>query len=205
MKKKQRPLRATRTTCEQSPREMDKVAIGWMINYAMANKWRVEPLYDLDDLIQEGHLWWREILRRYPTAKTPSHLMSLFKLAYHHHITNLANKRTKEKTVTSFFELEPNVLELEGATFHLLTKQAPQKVRAVLELFTSEEGLKRLRRCRHLRRPNGTRETANEFLRRMTKVYWEDALPDETPLGFWSDRLVPADLAGALQDHFSPS
>lgn len=174
MQKKRRPLRAMRSNRKQTSREMDKVALGWMINYARTNLWRVDSdhggIYGLDDLIQEGHWCWQYVLNRYPKAKDPPHLMSLFKLTFHSHITNLANRKTKDATIAAFFALEPDNLQPEEASLHALLKNAPENVRLLLEFVASEEGRRKLRRCSHLRRRNGTRETADEFYGRLLGV-----------------------------------
>lgn len=149
-------------------REMDRIALGWMVNYAKMHYWRVQSNYlGFDDLISEGHYVWAYVKDKYPKAKTLPHLMSLFKLAFNCHIHTLARKRTKEQTIVQYFEIEPQTLSPEYATLGTLLKNAPENIRDVLELFTSSGGRRGLRGV-HRRRRNGSRETTNDKLCRLT-------------------------------------
>jgi hypothetical protein len=174
-----------RSRVRKQPPTMDAIAIKWMIGYARRNLWRVESgAFDFHDLIQEGHYCWQYVLNKYPKAKDPPHLMALFKLTYCSHITNLANKRTKQQTIQTFFAIEPNEMDLPGNLRPLLA-DAPYTVKQVLTLFTSAKSLTSLR-APSKRRKNGTRETFNDRLCRLA--------------GFPSS----IDLVSELHEYFSP-
>lgn len=67
----------------------------WAIQTALRNRWRVTPLYDLDDLIQEAIIVFLKCQAKYTSVTDPPHFMRLFQIALINRITTLANKRTK--------------------------------------------------------------------------------------------------------------
>lgn len=74
----------------------DKGAEIWLINTAKKNFWRVATWYDLKDLINDGYLCYYTVIERYPHATEPEHIMSLFKRTYINHITDLANRSSRQ-------------------------------------------------------------------------------------------------------------
>jgi len=68
---------------------MDEGARLWTIKVANKEYWRVCRWYDVDDLVQDGVMWWYVTANRYPNAEKP-HLMSLYKMSFARHITDLA-------------------------------------------------------------------------------------------------------------------
>jgi hypothetical protein len=189
MPAKKRPRRAQQVRKnndrqkKNAAKTMDSIALGWMVTYSTHNLWRMPSIYGLDDLIQEGHWCWQYVIHQYPRAKTAAHLMSLFKLTVHSHFTNLSNRKRKEDTILSYFQIEPNDLLLEESTLCYLLRNAPPDIKGVLLMFARH---KHLRQTTHRRKRNGTRETSSEMLCRLA------GLP-ETP-----------DLVGRIRDYFSP-
>ena len=166
---------------------MDDGARGWLIKTARKNLWRVVPIYDLDDLIQEGYLWYAYIINRYPDAVEPEHIMSLFKLCFSQQIHEIANKRTRRSPESCFSDIfnsedaspsEMAEILLESLRddgshmdFSLRLSRAPDYVLDALKLFTEPESLEKLRSVRVFskrakKRPR--RETTNERLCRLT-------------------------------------
>lgn len=68
---------------------MDAGALGWMYKKARCELWRVARFYEMDDLVQDGHVWWYYVCRRYGDRE-PQHRMALFKTCYTNHIHDLA-------------------------------------------------------------------------------------------------------------------
>ena len=164
---------------------MDDGARGWLLRTVTKSYWRVSRWYDLDDLIQEGYSCYYETLSRYPLAADPPHRMALFKLVFMSRLTDLANKRTKsvseicesDLTAASLADghradafLETIAADTDLALAASSLTSAPQYVKDALALFTTEEGLARLRSAyRRVRRGKHlTRETLNERLCRLT-------------------------------------
>ena len=166
---------------------MDDGARRWLLKTARKHYWRISSWYDLDDLIQEGYFAYYYVVRRYPKAISPPHRMALFKLVFNSVICNLANQRTRrveeicmsqlfsddsmmsaDQHVTAFIEsvaADPDISEAVGAL-----AAAPEYVKKSLELFASEDGLRRLR-AEYRKVPTGKhlrRETLNERLCRLT-------------------------------------
>lgn len=163
---------------------MDDGARGWLVKAASKHYWRVSRWIDFDDLIQEGHWVWASMLQRYPTATDAPHRMALFKRMFLSRITDLANKRTRspdEICISDMFSGEGDVSPVRADVFlesiaapadlrlalpSLLN--APQYVQDALALFTTAQGLRRLRS--RPRRVVGVRrrESLNETLCRLT-------------------------------------
>lgn len=160
--------------------EMDHGARAWMFRHAQKNHWRVAAWYDLDDLIQDGYLHWRRVVQHYPDVVDRPHIMSLFKITYINHIHDLAKRRDRLPEVRLLDTAAPGttltesdlwdrilVDEQELSEFDVLISQAPDPIRKVLALLTSEDGCRRLR-SQYRRLRGGIRETKNERLARLT-------------------------------------
>src|ERR1039458_4539334 len=143
--------------------DIDQGVEGWIYKTSKANLWRVVPLYDLNDLIQEGFLYFCIINHKYPNVTSRAHMMRLFQRSFINHLHDLAEMRTKRPTP------EPLTIENGGemisgfldAAFQTFIAQAPAHIRSVLVLFNTEDGCRKLRAA-HRIRPGGTRETRNE-------------------------------------------
>ena len=156
---------------------MDAGAKGWLLKTIRANFWRVATYYDFEDLVQEGYWIYYKIVARYTEVKTKSQLMALFKVSFINHLHTLANKRTQageillcdilyEETETWFLEkITPP--QPDASLFNHLLLNAPEPVKKVLLLFSSESSLKKLRREYKINR-RGHRETFNERLCKLT-------------------------------------
>lgn len=162
---------------------MDDGARGWLVKTATSNYWRVNKWYELDDLIQDGYVCYYKAIQKYPSATDVPHRMALFKVIYINFIHDLATKRTKSISeildtdmqgaaedpdrsfLSTLVECPQSGLVEVGA----LLASAPERVRAALELFTTESGKAAMRSV--YRRQRGgkhlVRETMNQRLCRM--------------------------------------
>lgn len=152
-------------------RTIDSPTIGWIRKTARQHYWRVARWYDLDDLIQDGVLHYYRILRRYPDISDKRHLMGLFKRAYHNHLNDLSNDRTRQLQLevlsADISPLEEPDFVLEhyrdprptDSEFSELFMDAPSWVREVIRMLIEHpRELRKPLRCRN----DGTRETVNE-------------------------------------------
>jgi len=155
----------------------DRVARGWIHNYARKNYWRVASWVEFEDLIQDANMLYVEVVQiRLPPDAQQEHIMSYFQTCFRNHITDLANRRTRSNE-TAMSEMFPATeegnsaledllgAEMEQASFMTLLAQAPAEVKAVLNLLMTDAGLVKLRS--DYERPNGVRETTNERLCRL--------------------------------------
>lgn len=165
--KRKRGLPRVASTRGRQRMEMDDGAKGWLIKTARQNFWRVSSWYDLEDLIQEGFECWAYVLQRYPTAVDRPHVMRLFQLTYRSRIEDIAKKRTRDRELIAELPYRCSELDDEIATLATLISQAPDIVKAFLLILSSERGRRRLRSEYRVER-DGTRETFNERLRRLT-------------------------------------
>lgn len=155
---------------------------GWIYNTARKNYWRVPPWYDLDDLVQDGYWHYARIVTRYSDVKSRAHMMALFKRTYLNHINDLSKKATKYPQINAgdLVERSPGLFS-ENAFWDCimwdegnmdwagLAAMAPEPIRDVFRLLSSDDGIRRLRSHYRIRR-DGTRETFNERLCRLIGI-----------------------------------
>lgn len=164
--------------------EIDKGTVGWIYKMAHKNLWRVSSIYDLDDLVQDGHLWYLMIVDRYcKRPRTRKHVMALFKTSFMRYLTDLANKRTRYESIEQAFSLYhtiddggdmlhgvsdngAGVLDIEVAA---VIAQAPEPVRKVIQALMTDDGAKRFRALDRYRL-DGTREVTSERLARIAGI-----------------------------------
>lgn len=154
---------------------MDKGAYGWMVKYAKSQYPRVASAdYNFEDLLQEGFESYYEVLNTYPAATDRPHIQALFQLVFRSHI----ERRVRKKCHTVDFPvgnlhsdddmpIELHVPEDEMSTLTAAIARAPAEVKAVLQLFTTETGRKKLRAPLRAS-PNGYKETFNDRLLALT-------------------------------------
>ena len=80
----------------KSHRRYDSYIQKMIVAEARRNKWRTMPLYDEDDLIEEGLVIFYLCLNKYPD-RDQIHFRNTVKFWLHNHITDLANERTREE------------------------------------------------------------------------------------------------------------
>lgn len=166
---------------------MDEGARLWTARIARENYWRVARWIDLDDLIQDGALHYQRIVIRYHNVRTPKHIMALYKRTFINHIHDLSKKRTKsikEKLAcdeAKQFDADGNYSDTElwhrlggdsgqtelGALMASIAR-APEPIKQVLQMLTTEQGRRYLSRPYRLREAG--RETRNERLCRLIGI-----------------------------------
>lgn len=67
----------------------DKAFRGWTVKEARRRYARLAPMWEFEDLLQEGACIFVKCCRRYPKIKTPEHMMALYKTAYTRHLIDL--------------------------------------------------------------------------------------------------------------------
>ena len=53
----------------------------WSRSFVKSNRWRCDPMYDTDDLVQEAYFVFDYVAATYPRIIDPGHFMALFKRA----------------------------------------------------------------------------------------------------------------------------
>lgn len=146
----------------------------WAKKFISQNLWRVRPLFDADDLLQDAYYYFLFVQERYPEVVDSKHFFALFKTCFRNHVTGLSNKRTKENTcVMSALSDEMSAAALDEAAqradndggfsdveLHLLLDEAPPELRLALERIVREQ-LPR-------ERDGVLRETTNNYLCRLS-------------------------------------
>jgi hypothetical protein len=141
---------------------IDHSAERWLSQYAMRNLWRVSDWYELDDLIQEGLLYWHWVATYYQdTVHDRPHMMRLFQATYRNRIHALALERTRRLTnwrgsmVREDHTLDQEQWEYQQFSDHGeqaagielagLLAHAPEPVRCLLAFLARNDGPARLR------------------------------------------------------------
>lgn len=126
---------------------------GYVVNFLSKQLWRVRPLLEHDDAMQEAYLVFLRTASRYPLEDTPQHFMALFKTSLTNEFHDLSKKATAARTAISMSDLRSvdddggamTVPEAVGETdnmgaLSLMVKQAPREVLMVLNLFLNAPG-----------------------------------------------------------------
>lgn len=167
---------------------MEQTVYGWIIKTARKNIWRVNAWYDLEDLIQDGVMWYYMTEKRYSkTVKSRSHMMALFKTSFQNYIHDLANpKRQRTPNEVTFSDLDGGgdgdlsvedlvdirayrafSIGVASVDVGIVLVDAPERVRAALELLLSDEGAKKLRSAYRVR---GANQVNNDKVERARSV-----------------------------------
>jgi hypothetical protein len=117
----------------------DAGARNWLYKFVRENHWKAAPWIDFDDLVQEGYAAYYEVLYRYPDAKTPNHIMDLFKTTFYCRFVNIAKKSTKQPD-----DARSDIVEADANSptcsdtweLYNLLRKAPKEIREALKLFT---------------------------------------------------------------------
>jgi hypothetical protein len=135
--------------------ELPKSVVGWVVNHATKNFWRVADWYELDDLIQDGLLVAYKCRERYGEPGKdldPPHFMALVKTSFYRHIGDLLRVSRAEQAVTDrigdvagessetiFLDREAQPAE-GGQDFLALLTDMPESLRKAVTLFFSKKG-----------------------------------------------------------------
>lgn len=117
---------------------------GYVMNFINKHQWRVARAYQREDLKQEAYLIFLRCVGKYPDLETPQHFMALFKTAWFHHFTDLANEDTASRILVQAPVVSTEegtvTFDVAGDTEHdgylaILLEQAPREISMVLNLF----------------------------------------------------------------------
>lgn len=169
----------------------DEGARNWLFKYAKKNYWRVAAWIDFDDLIQDGYAEYYEVLKRYPTATEPAHIMQLFKLCFCSRIEDLVRANTKQvddarSDIVEVYE-SPMMVIPDSSVFTALLVKAPQVVKDTIALLADDKRRDELSKPFE-RHANGRRETLNERVCNMLGLDYKSV-----------------DAVGAVRMHFQTS
>lgn len=135
--------------------------------YLARHVWRVRPLHELDDLLQDSYLLFLRVQERYEFDSV-NHFMFMWKRCLHNMVGNLALARTRRREERlpdeSYLRDCGRGREREFEWEHD-QQAAPREVRALLSRVKAGAG----HRCR-FRRVGRGRETTNQFLCRLAQV-----------------------------------
>lgn len=137
----------------------------WSVKYLSRRVWATQPLYDLDDLIQEAWTVWNTCVQHYPNVSDPGHFMTLYMRSVHNLYCTLARRRmdrrerngVEESIFLAAITIDSCMDEMER---RLHISEAPELVKRIVGSFS-----KRRRVFRRLK--SGARETTNEYLCRI--------------------------------------
>lgn len=156
---------------------------GAAVNLCRRNLWRVSPLYDFEDLMQEARLKFLQLQIKYPRVVEAPHFMSLFYISFVNHLHRLASQRHRdamghtagvwnqgramehfddgdEDTLASLADPRPYAVAEE--CFDARVMQASAMIRALVERVNAS-----VRKITRRRRATGARESTNTFLCRL--------------------------------------
>lgn len=140
---------------------MDQGARLWIYKTARENLWRVQGHIEIDDLVQDGFMFWHRIVTRYPNVTATKHRMGLFKTAFTNHIHDLSKKKSRldyvteadmEVTIDSIVEGEDPTQDLDLG--FIIAQLPPAIMRVITRMYDSDTPPYR----QYL---DGTRETSN--------------------------------------------
>lgn len=157
------------------PEWSDEV-LGWATKYLAKQVWRIRPLMELDDALQEAYLLFIKLVERYDFT-CPQHFMAMWKRCLTNQVHSWSSERTQmrqehlsDKALNNIVSPAIFASRVIDTSWEQRISEATGYVRQLLEATTT-----RIRRPRR-RRSDGTRLTTNEYLCRFAGV------PDKIPL-----------------------
>lgn len=141
---------------------------GMAKNMVRTNLWRVQPLYDYEDLMQDALLYFHICKQSYPYVVEPAHFTSLYRTALRNHIHDLARSRSVTLSGQCTDELV-DIVTLAPARDHTAADEYEARVAAApVEAHVLLRQLERKGRPRkHKQFASGKRETTTAYLRRV--------------------------------------
>jgi hypothetical protein len=172
MKRKVMRRRITRASLRLSLEEWEpkweEGIRGWTLKFISKNKWRVDGIHDVDDLLNDAYLIFMKIKQKYPQVVDKPCFMGLYKRAItnwmHDHSRYVRRKRAvhDETSVDAADLFVGRIGEVSSDGYLMaLLAEAPPEVRAALHILVTNPEV--LRSRSH----NGRRENLNAKLRRI--------------------------------------
>ncbi len=149
---------------------------GWSVNFINKYKYKIDPIYEFEDLIQEAYCKYLLCVERYPKIIVPAHFMALFKSALFNHFFDLAKvykfKQTSSvllpEDVSDFENIRKEENLLNGYQAVVLSEMPIELQKWILSYFNKED----LQKFRESYSTNGDalsqRESFNDRIRRIT-------------------------------------
>jgi hypothetical protein len=151
---------------------MDHGARQWLVKTAYKHLWRVHSFYELDDLIQDGHMLYALVRQRYPRAKDAPHIMRLFTVTFINHIHDLSKHQSRmaalidASTDLETVELYQDPGSAEQGDTYFIPNKAPWYIHAFLRVLCDPQGQMQLR-SQYRVRLSGVRELTHDRLCRL--------------------------------------
>jgi hypothetical protein len=151
---------------------MDTGARRWLVKTAYSHLWRVHSFYEMDDLLQDGHMLYAMVRQRYPDAVDPPHIMRLFQITFLNHIHDLSKHQSRmaalidTSTDLDTAELYQDPRFAEQGDAYVIPQSAPWYIHAFLRLLCDPEGQRSLR-SQYRVRLSGLRELTHDRLCRL--------------------------------------
>ncbi len=104
--------------------QWDGPIVGWSKNYIRKNQWRMDYLYEFEDLLQEAYIKFLHCKFKYPKVIEPKHFMSLYQSSLINHFNNLSNKsKYRNRFVALQSESDPHENYLHQQKLSVKLKQ----------------------------------------------------------------------------------
>jgi len=157
----------------------------WSIKFIVANKWRFDPIYDVDDLLQDAYLTFRRVVAAYPRVVEAKHLMSLFQRAMWNEMHDKARRKRDKFDVEQIMPEDANLDDRIGELSNdgvvaAIVSELPLEAKLALKAMQDPTVLDKLRQKRKpskLARQLGVgheRENLNMKLARILKLPLQD-------------------------------
>jgi DNA-directed RNA polymerase specialized sigma24 family protein len=135
--------------------------------YIRKHKWRVDSIYDTDDLLQEARLLFYKLAEYYPRVIDPPHFMALYKRTlsnFFHDQSRLQQERCKTVSMDeASTAIHNRIGEMTNAGYALaMIESLPAELRSVLDFAATERV--RLKIRKQTKRPLRERESLNNRL-----------------------------------------
>src|SRR5215475_7177454 len=128
-------LMRVRPQIESQP-EWDIRFQGYAAKFIRENKWRLDPVLELDDHMSDAYLVFRNVLATYPTITDHKHIMGLFKIALKNDLIDRAKHWSKKrKAETSYDQV---LFEGAGHDFTLLEALGEENNEGLLRVIICE-------------------------------------------------------------------
>lgn len=142
--------------------------IKWTTGFLRANKWRVDAIHDLSDLMQDAWLIFHKICKTYPRVTDPKYFFSLYKRAMINKMHDRSCARTRHRKVevvlpediADFFIGRIGEAGNAGYVSALL-HELPEEIQAVIQHMTTIQ--EKPRRVRGAPRENLSRRICREM------------------------------------------
>jgi len=147
----------------------------WTAWQIQKNLWRFDRAEDVDDIMQDAHLLWVKLERKYPIVNEAAHFVALYKTSLSRMF--LDKVKRKSRSISSFPTEElTEELSLEGMPnlghLNLLLEEIPDELKSVLRALTT--GRVRLKLDRPPPKKPRPRENFNMRLKRQLSLGMDD-------------------------------